>query len=274
MTGWLRNVFGADKANDAQVAATEAALAGDQQALDYLKQREQLPMQLRDEALQGLAGFYEVPGQPKSQDQLIQEAMSSPLYGAIMGTKQDAVDEQARYASATGGLRSGNAQVAFGREAQRISNDALLESFNQVQKRDDYSRALNLGGLGALAGLESNDAAIASIMSDMGSTKAQGILGQGQTQTSATNNAFNTLIGLGQVAAAFSDIRLKENIRAIGYKDGFWWYGWDWNDEAATLGLEGSAVGLLAHEVFEVNPDAVEAEKGYLKVRYDMLEVH
>lgn len=201
MTGWLRNVFGADKANDAQIKATSQAVAGQQEALDYLKQREQLPMQIRDEALTGLRDFYQVPGQPKTQQDLIAEAMSSPLYAAIMGTQRAGEGAILRNASATGGLRSGTSQGALTDFGQQTANRALLESFGQAQQRDDYGRALNLTGLSGLAGLQGNDQAIAGLTAGIGQTRAQGTLGQAQTQTAATGNAINTLLGIGKIVA-------------------------------------------------------------------------
>lgn len=309
MTGFLRNVFGSDKANDAQVLATQQATAGDQAALDYLKQREALPTAMRDEALAALHHFYTLPDQPgapmdfrdpKGQQALIDEAMSSPLYAAIMGTKQGAVDELARYASATGGLRSGNAQSAFAKEGQRISEEALLKSYLAAQEqdrfalgredierdyltnRDDYGRALNLSGLSGLAGLQDNSAGIAQLMSNMGHTQAQGTLGQAQTQTAATNNVFQTLLGGATAAGAlgwqpFSDIRLKTNIQPLGKFGDLDWYEWDWNDTAQNeLGLSGKARGVMAHQVFLSHPQSVHVDKtGYLVVDYSAIpELH
>lgn len=275
MTGWLRNTFGADKANDAQRLATEQAAAGQTEALNYLKQREELPMGIRDDALRGLADFYQVPGQPKTQDQLIQEAMSSPLYAAIMGTQKAGEGAILRNQSATGGLRSGTTQGALTDFGQQTANRALLESFGQAQERDDYTRALNLTGLSGLAGLEGNDQAIAGLTANIGNTRAQGTIAGAQTQTSALNNAFNTVLGFGQMlagAGAFSDIRLKDNIRYVGKHQGFDIYGWDWNATALNkFGLEGSAQGVIAHHVFEEYPEAIGEHEGYLTVRYDML---
>lgn len=308
MTGWLRNTFGADKANDAQVsatntaanAATEAAkIQADSQreALDYLKEREALPMGIRDEALQGLAGFYQVPGQPKDQNALIQEAMNSPLYAAIMGTQGAGEQAILRNASATGGLRSGTTNGTLTDFGQQTANRALLESFDQAQRRDDYGRALNLTGLSGLAGLTGNDNAIANLMSAIGGTEGQGVLNAGNaraqgtiaqanTQTSALNNALQTILGVGQVAAgfynpttgSFSDIRLKTDIQYLGEHGGFPWYAWKWNDEAKDkLGLEGMSLGVLAHQVYNTHPHAIGEKDGYLTVDYSKLnlpEIH
>lgn len=272
MTGWLRNAFGADKAADAQREATTQAVDAQQRALDYLMQREEIPSQIRDQALTDLAGFYQVPAQMKTQEELIAEAKASPLYGAIMGNLDLGIDEILRTSSATGQLRSGAPKRAIADTTTRLANEALLQSFGQAQARDDYSRGLNLQGLQGLAGLGTNQNAIAGAMQGIGATQAQGTIGQAQTQTSALNNAFNTLLGVGQLAASFSDIRLKTNIRYLGDAGGLSWYRWTWNDKAAELGLEGDQIGVLAHQVAERFPDAISVDQGYLKVDYDRLE--
>lgn len=273
MTGWLRNtLFGADKTADAQREATDQAVGAQEKALEYLMQREQIPGQIRDEALTDLAGFYQVPGQMKSQEDLIAEAKASPLYGAIMGNLDLGIDEILRTSSATGQLRSGAPKRAIADTTTQLANQALLQSFGQAQARDDYSRAMNLQGIQGLAGLGTNQNAIAGTIQGIGTTQAQGTIGQAQTQAGAQNNLINTLLGVGQLAASFSDIRLKTNIRYLGDNAGFSWYRWTWNEKAAELGLEGDQVGVLAHQVFDEYPDAISVERGYLKVDYDRLE--
>jgi hypothetical protein len=253
-------------AKDAAKASGEAAdvqAASQQEALDYLKQINALPQELREKALKQLSDFYRIPGQqsqdsikawfqanpnasdgeialamqdfgvspqqvaiatgkplaeveqrfraqggtgfyePRGQDQLIAEAKNSPLYAAIMGTREGAVDEMARYASATGGLRSGNAKAAFAREGQRVSNDALLQSFNQAQGQDRYNvarsdldRGLHLAGVSGLAGLDTGATEIAGMTADIGTTNAAGILGGAQAKQQGSQNTLNTLLGI------------------------------------------------------------------------------
>lgn len=191
----------AGQAADASTQAANTQAASEQQALDYLKQVNALPMEYRDQALAGLAGYYQVPGQAKTQEQLIAEAQNSPLYAAIQGTKQSAVDEMARYQSATGGLRSGNANAAFARESQRISQDALLQSFNQAQSTDQYERALNLQGLSGLAGMETGENGIANLTAQIGATQGQGMVAAAQARQQGTQNSMNNLLGLGSIFA-------------------------------------------------------------------------
>ena len=68
-----------------------------------------------------------------------------------------------------------------------------------------------------------------------------------------------------------SDIRFKENIRPAGKTSGGHnLYMWDWNETAKdVLGEEGSAMGVIAQEVKETNPElVVEFDDGYYRVNY------
>ena len=68
---------------------------------------------------------------------------------------------------------------------------------------------------------------------------------------------------------------LKENIELIGTKNGFNIYTWDWNELAnEELGLTGSSEGVMADEVNEVMPEAVEYKDGFMHVNYSMIGVH
>lgn len=232
-------LYGANKASKSAKEAANASIEGSQIAadaqmagLDYLKERDALGNQLSDQAKQHLSDYYQVPGQPmtyeqlvaqsranplyqmRSQDQQIAEAKGSPLYNAIMGTKQDAVDEMARYQSMNGGFRSGGGNVNLAREGQRVANEALLQSYNAVQQRDaynnqavvdtygaiqgrdDYRTKLNLTGLTGLAGLQGNDQAIANLTGDIGFTQGQGRIASSQALQQGTQNSMNNLMGI------------------------------------------------------------------------------
>lgn len=272
MTGWLRGVFGADDAADAATEAANVQAGAQTEALDYLREREAIPTGIRDEALQGLGGYYQVPDQQMTQGQLIEQAMASPLYKAIMDTRDAGNEAILKTASATGGLRSGGSQKDIYDYNLDLSNKALLTSFNQAQQRQDAERLLNLQGLGGLAGINTNEGAIANMMSGIGATKAAGITGAAQAKAQGTNNALDTILGAGQaLATVFSDIRLKEDIRFLGRSHGINWYGWTWNEHAKELGLEGECSGVLAHEAYEIYPNAVSEKDGFLQINYSKI---
>lgn len=264
----------AQTVSDSSLEAAQIQAQSQQEALEYLKQREALPNEIRDESLQGLSDFYRIPGkrglgeiqawlqanpnatdaeialamdrygvsprqiaaatnrplaeieqryraqggtgfyEPRGQDQLIQDAMGSPLYAAIMGTQRAGEQTILRNASATGGLRSGNSNGALTDFGQQTANRALLESFYQAQGRDDYNvarsdrdRGLHLAGLTGLAGLQGNDQAIANLTSNIGTTSANGvmnagnaaaggILGSAQAMQQGTQNSINNVLGV------------------------------------------------------------------------------
>lgn len=241
-----------------QAAATQAQ--AQMAALEYLKETEALPQQIREQALTQLQGAYGL-GDPGAQQQMIAQAQQSPLYGAIMGTQQAGEEAILRQAGATGGLRSGNVQQALADNAQQLQQQALLQSYGQ-----------QLQGLQGLAQLPSQSQQIAGMMGDIGRTQAQGISGAAQAQLAGeqaqTNTVIGGLAGLGQL---FSDSRLKKNIKKIGQMAGFNLYEWDWNDLAADVGLSGSSQGFIAQEVQKVRPDAIGEREGYLTVNYGAL---
>lgn len=76
----------------------------------------------------------------------------------------------------------------------------------------------------------------------------------------------NAALAAAQVAAMFSDVRLKENVKAVGKLDnGLTVYCFNF------VGSNIPQIGLLAQEVAKIKPEAVfENEDGYLSVRYDI----
>ena len=117
---------------------------------------------------------------------------------------------------------------------------------------------------------------IAQGTAGIGQTLSQGQIAGSQAEIQAANLGFNQLMGIAQVGtqaatAAFSDIRLKENIQLVGAAGGHNWYKWDWNEEAANVGLYGGSEGVMAHELYEVSPDLVGHRDGYITVNYEKL---
>jgi hypothetical protein len=196
-----RSSKAAKDAANASMQASETQAGAEQEALDYLKQTNALPMQYRDQALSGLAGYYQAPGAAKTPQQLTDETYNSPLYHALLRTGDEAVDQMARYQSATGGLRSGNSQAAFAREGQRVSWDAFNQAYNQQVSADQYERALHLQGLSGLAGLETGENGIANLTAQIGQTRGQGMVASAQARQQGTQNNMNNLLGLGSIFA-------------------------------------------------------------------------
>jgi len=77
--------------------------------------------------------------------------------------------------------------------------------------------------------------------------------------------------GIGTAVTAFSDIRLKDNIKKVGTsRDGHNLYTWDWSEEGARLANGQPGFGVIAQEVLLTSPELItKGEHGYLKVNYN-----
>lgn len=253
--GFVKDTFDAITGRGAEKASRQAAStqAGAQrEALEYLKEREQIPRQFSEGALNRLGGLFGLEGGDPNANQMIRQ---NPIFQATQGMLPQQEEAILRNQSATGALRTGG-------------TDMMLADNQRMNTLQAYQNTL--GGLQGLAGLPSNANAIAQGMAGIGQTQAQGQIAGAQARQQGMGN----MIGMGMNAlslAGFSDIRLKDNIQPMGERYGHDWYTWKWNDEAAEFGLSGEAEGVLAQEVAKTRPDAVGLEKGYLTVNYEKL---
>ena len=107
---------------------------------------------------------------------------------------------------------------------------------------------------------------LAMVTGDYGSTGTQTSPGpSGLSQIGQIAGIASTLFGM-------SDVRLKDNVTHIGIDRGYNIYSWDWNEKALELGVDTPTYGVMAQEVLETNPDAVELmDNGYYAVNYGEL---
>jgi len=256
---------GGGDSDDAEKAA-EIQAEWQGEALEYLKEREELPQGFREEALTSLAGLYDVEGGQGSQQDLIDRAIESPLYQSIMSGQEVGEEAIMRSAGATGGLRSGNVQGNMYDYNVQLQNRALLASYNE-----------QLQGLTGLAGLPSNANNIATGTANIGATLGQGKLAGAQMENMQGQNQMNNLMqmaGIGlQAYQMFSDRRLKFDIVLLGQIKGFNFYSFKWNSIANALGLTGNTCGCMAEEVFDKNPKAVSLQNSFMVVDYRMIGV-
>jgi hypothetical protein len=194
-------------------------------------------------------------------DEFIERAKMSPLYQNIMGGQELGEEAIMRNAAATGGLRSGNVQGNMYDYITQLQNQALLSSYNE-----------QLSGLQGMAGLPSNAGMIANQMGNIGQTYAQGQVAAANAQNQGVTNWLNTGLGIGGLIMA-SDIRLKKNIEKIGKVNGFNFYSFDWNSIANKLGLTGSTCGCMAHELYDVMPEAIVLRNDFMWINYSMIGV-
>ncbi len=158
----------------AQTMAAGAASAADVQAqsqreqLEYLKEVNALPTELRNEALTQLGGLSGI-GDANTQQAILDRAKSSPYYQEMMAGQGAGEEAIMRQAGATGGLRSGNVQAGLYDYSSRLQNQALSSAYGQEVQ--------NLQGL---AGLGTGQTQIAQTMGNIGATQAGGIYNAAQ----------------------------------------------------------------------------------------------
>lgn len=155
------SLFGASKAASATKRAAATSADAQREALEYLKEREALPQELREKALTKLGGIYDLPGM-EGREEFIEGLTEDPFYETAVREGEESV---LRGKSATGGLRSGGASEALA----RVAPDVLKEVYTE-----------QVGGLKGFAGLPSGAPRIAETMKGIGTTEALGISGAGQ----------------------------------------------------------------------------------------------
>lgn len=261
---------GKDAARATQQASNiQAKYQGE--ALDYLKEQQALPTELRDKALTQYGDIFLEGG--GLQGPSMQDVQSNPLYGAIMGTQEDAEQAVLRNQAATGGFRSGATQTGLASTAADIQRNALLTGYQDESTRQQQ----NIAGLQGLAQLPTGAANIANLTSGIGQTLAQGQTAAANAQMQGSAQNQGSLFGLANLGlgafAAFSDERLKKDIKRTGEQNGFPTFEWEWNEAANKLGLFGKAYGTISKYVKEKMPEAVSGRDGYETVNYEMIGV-
>ena len=103
--------------------------------------------------------------------------------------------------------------------------------------------------------------------------QALGMTPYGQTTTgtqTAQPGLFQTLGGIASIFGAFSDPRLKTNVKRLGEVAGFNIYVWDWNEEGKKVANPAQpTLGVMADELQATHPHLVhKAHDGYLRVDY------
>ena len=153
--------------------AKDEALGFQRQGLDYLKEIDQLPLEIRNQVLPMLSGYF--MGDPSTRQEFVNRAKSDPFYAEMIQAGQEGVLAEA---GPMGLTRSGN--VA---EDLSQSNQAVLQ--NLVNQR--------LQGLTGLATPQLNTAQVAQIYGNMGETAA----GAGVAQANVEQQQIGQLLGLG-----------------------------------------------------------------------------
>lgn len=186
--GWFKDFTkkfrtGGTAAKKASVAATDAAKTLGQEHLGSLRdfggsiQEMTAPgIGYGQDAAGLLSGYY---GSQEGQQQFVDQAMQSPLYGAMLNQGEQAI---ARRASATGGLRGGSTNEALAQNSQNVLNSIINQRLsglggmadygmqNQSNYLNSYGNNLNAQGQ-TLSGISGADMAHANTLSNAAAGK-------------------------------------------------------------------------------------------------------
>lgn len=171
-SGISKALFG-DPGKDIQ-RASDAQLGFQQEGLDYMREIQALPLELRDQALQQLQGFY---AGGEGQNQFIEDTKASPFYNQMIQSGQEGVLD---LAGATGLSRSGNTAQDLSR-----SNQGVLQKL--VNQR--------LGGIQGFAGMPINTQGIANQYNQMGQNVGQAGIAQANAEQAGIGNVLGGITG-------------------------------------------------------------------------------
>lgn len=242
----------AKRADATQRYATDAEIAENRRQFDLTRSDYEPYRTQGVNALQQLAGDINSPVTAA-------EVMADPGYQFGLDQGQKALSQRI---AAGGGRVSGAALKA----ATQYGNDYASTGYGAAyqRKQDRLNRLAAIAGIGqtATAGTaaagQASTAAIGKALSDQGDASAASQIARGNIWANTTKNVLSSL-----ATSAFSDARLKTNIKHIGETAlGNKLYSWDWIDGS------GSAEGVMAQEVEHI-PGAVKRHSsGYLMVDY------
>lgn len=276
----------------AQNRATDAFIQGRNQGFRFLNQGQKQALQDINPLIPASRYITQNAANNIGNFDVLAENLANEADAAYLAPAQRNIAEQVKNLFSSYGVGGGNnsrAQNAFARFGDEIaSNEAMrrwqLRNETRNQFLNENQNLMNFGMqpiqmrsglLSDFAKARANTAVGTS--SQLGSTYMQGgqqlAAAQQQAQQNRRQGKGDTasLLGAGVgavtgLASAFSDERLKENIKPVGRLDnGLTVYLYNFK------GSEIPQLGLLAQEVQKIKPKAVhkDAETGYLKVNYE-----
>lgn len=262
ITGSKAAAEAAGAASGAQVAMGEKGIAEQRRQFDAMMQLMAPYVTAGTGALKGMQDLSGLSG-VEAQRAAIAGLEGSPQFQALTQQGENAMLQQA---AATGGLRGGNIQGALAQfRPQMLSN--LIEQ--------QYARLGGIAGMGqaSAAGQSAQGAQyagnIANLMQQQGAAQAGGIMAQGGARRAAFGDLVQLAGAAGGLKAAFSDIRLKKNIKRIGeHIKGIGIYSWEyiWGTKA---------IGVMVHEVEKIIPEAVSVHpSGFKMVDYSIVRAY
>lgn len=152
--------------------------------------------------------------------------------------------------------QAGFLQLGLNSQASLLGN--IGSASNSLMQGYQYQSGQQYSTYGSLLG--SNQAT----MSGLAGGLAKG--GAFDSVTGAVTSGVGTVMGM------FSDVRLKNNIKLLGTRNGYNIYSWEWNDKAKSLGIDiEPTTGVLAQELLYTDAVHIDTDTGYYKVDYTKL---
>ena len=219
-----------------------------------------------------IAGLHGLATDPNQQVDFLQ---GNPLFNSLRGqAREDTFRTQGR----SGTLGGSGTDEILQNKFLSIGNDLINQQINRqlplLNAAQGAAGTIGTGGANILQSLGQSqllgNQAIGDVQGIALEDSAQSIVTGEVGAANARSQRAGNILGQGaQIAAMFSDERLKTNIEKIGSKNGINVYSWEWNDLASGVGLTGKGVGHIAQQIQEVHPELVtEHPNGFLMINY------
>lgn len=154
--------------------------------------------------------------------------------------------------------QAGFLQLGLNSQASLLGN--IGSASNSLMQGYQYQSGQQYNTYGSIR--DANAATMSSLM---------GGLSKGGAFDSVTGSVGG---GVSSLMSMFSDVRLKNNIKLLGTRNGYNIYSWEWNDKAKSLGIDTEPnTGVLAQELLYTDAVHIDTDTGYYKVDYTKLGV-
>lgn len=247
------NLLGGNEEDAAKEAAREQEKAGLEAMAIQERVSERIRQDLspfREAGAEGLPLLSGAINDPSSR------VLNNPFFQTM------AADQEQRLLASS----AARGKVGSGGTGDDLQRNLLLLG-NQFAQQD-ITNLQNLSTIGSNAAAQTGSfmqqgaTAQGGILGNIANANAAGTIGAANARSDATNN----LLSLG--ALAFSDIRLKENVRFSHVENGVRMYNWSWTDEALDIVGDQPTTGPIAQELKKSHPELVieDEETGFYKV--------
>jgi len=157
-----------------------------------------------------------------------------------------------------------SASQEYGNAYDRYNND----------QTNIYNRLAGIAGIGQTTNQQMQQAGqqYASSAGDLYTGMGNSIVAANQANQANKGSMFGSLMNLGgQLGSAYmfsSDKNLKENIKSVGFENGYPIYEFTYKGKP-----DAKFIGVMAQEVEKITPEAVGEIDGHKAVNYDMIGV-